>query len=421
MRSAMLRPTGLRPRGKLAEATQTQGESRSRAHPRTRHRQPPARLSPCSRSALAYYEQGEYTKAEPLLKKVPRLPDAHVRSLTTSDTLDTSDSLEDSIHQRSTPIPKQKSLPYRRLKATSASFGPNHPYVFALHVWPGRSQHAAGKISRSRGTLRPRCSKGNTRGLRPGPPEHPEHHGRPWPQVYDKQGKHAEALAMDLQMFKRRQILGADLPDTLIEEEELANFYDSNSQPAKAEEVFKDSLARMDRVFGPAHPRTLITIEDLAYHYETHGDYARAIPLEIRGRDGSIKTNGPDHRETIGFTSSLGKAYLALHQYAKAEVQLRTALASITRTQPASWKRYNLESMLGEDLAGERRFAEAEPLLLSGYGGLKGQEATLASYARPYFKDAGERLPRFYQAWGKPEKAAEWREKLKAAEPIASK
>jgi len=40
------------------------------------------------------------------------------------------------------------------------------------------------------------------------------------------------------------------------------------------------------------------------------------------------------------------------------------------RTSPDSWLRFKSESLLGESLAGQRKYAEGEPLLLSGYAGL---------------------------------------------------
>jgi tetratricopeptide (TPR) repeat protein len=231
-------------------------------------------------------------------------------------------------------------------------------------------------------------------------------------QVYGEEGKHAEALAMYQQMYARAKLQGVDLPNTLIDEGELASLYSDDGQTAKAEEVFQDTLERMTRILGPTHPRTLTMLEAYAYFLENHGQYARAIPLEIRGRDASMKANGPDHRSTIAFTSTLGKDYLAIHQYQQAEVQFRIALASITRLQPESWKRYNLESMLGAALMGEHNFAAAEPLVLSGYAGLRKQEATLPDYTRPFVKEDTERVVQLYQAWGKPDKAAEWRAKI---------
>ena len=61
-------------------------------------------------------------------------------------------------------------------------------------------------------------------------------------------------------------------------------------------------------------------------------------------------------------------------------------------------------------MAGQKRFDEAEPLLLEGYTGL---ESSLPADRRAEkLPLAIERLIRLYDAWGKPDKADEWRAKL---------
>jgi hypothetical protein len=63
-------------------------------------------------------------------------------------------------------------------------------------------------------------------------------------------------------------------------------------------------------------------------------------------------------------------------------------------------------------LSGQKRYAEAEPHLLQGYGGLKAREAKIPAPRKKNLAEAAARIVPFYEAWGKPEKAAEWRTKL---------
>jgi hypothetical protein len=67
-----------------------------------------------------------------------------------------------------------------------------------------------------------------------------------------------------------------------------------------------------------------------------------------------------------------------------------------------------------QSLRGQGKYAEAEPLLISGYEGL--QKLSPAISAEANFPEAGQRLMRLYTAWGKPEKAAEWRQRLERPE-----
>ena len=94
---------------------------------------------------------------------------------------------------------------------------------------------------------------------------------------------------------------------------------------------------------------------------------------------------------------------------AEAELKLRECLTIRQKIQPDDWTTFDTESILGEALLDQKKFADAEPLLLSGYEGMKQREDTIPSQDKPHLTQALERLVRLYEAWGKPDKAAKWR------------
>jgi len=63
-------------------------------------------------------------------------------------------------------------------------------------------------------------------------------------------------------------------------------------------------------------------------------------------------------------------------------------------------------------LLGQKDYAKAEQLLRDGYEGLQQHEAKIPRPAKPRLREAMERLAQLYEAWGKPDKAAEWKQKL---------
>ncbi len=74
------------------------------------------------------------------------------------------------------------------------------------------------------------------------------------------------------------------------------------------------------------------------------------------------------------------------------------------------WRTAEARSLLGEALTGLERYEEAETHLLDGHAGL---DASLPGGRRTQkLPSSIDRLVRLYDAWGKPEKAAEWRAKL---------
>ena len=81
-------------------------------------------------------------------------------------------------------------------------------------------------------------------------------------------------------------------------------------------------------------------------------------------------------------------------------------------TAADSWERYWSQNLLGASLAGQSQYAEAEPLLVSGYQGMMQRQAAIPLEDRLVLSQAGERIVQLYENWEKPEKAAEWRERL---------
>lgn len=83
-----------------------------------------------------------------------------------------------------------------------------------------------------------------------------------------------------------------------------------------------------------------------------------------------------------------------------------------TFSRPSTdWGRYSSENLLGASLSGQRKYTEAEPLLLAGYAGLLARAGTIPQENRWFVQQAGDWISDLYRDWGQPEKAAEWREK----------
>ena len=108
----------------------------------------------------------------------------------------------------------------------------------------------------------------------------------------------------------------------------------------------------------------------------------------------------------------MGRVQFQRGKYVEAAGTLRDALALYEKARPDLWERYDCESLLGATLAAQKRFSEAEPLLLSGYDGMMQRQATIPASSRTSVEQAGQGIVNFYQDWGKPDKAAEWRSKL---------
>jgi hypothetical protein len=105
----------------------------------------------------------------------------------------------------------------------------------------------------------------------------------------------------------------------------------------------------------------------------------------------------------------------------EAEPMLRQCLAIRQKLEPNNWTTFNTRSQLGGALLGQGKYAEAEPFIVSGYEGLKSREATILPQGKRRLPEAADRVVKLYTAWGKPEKAVEWREKIKSQPPAVPK
>ena len=115
--------------------------------------------------------------------------------------------------------------------------------------------------------------------------------------------------------------------------------------------------------------------------------------------------------------------WLKIHQqkYAEAEAALKDACSFLADPQHGVsqvFQTYSCQAELAASMIGQKRFAEAEPILLRSHDDL----ARLDSEILPDRRDAHftaseseEWIVRMYQDWGKPEKADEWRKKVAVA------
>ncbi len=118
--------------------------------------------------------------------------------------------------------------------------------------------------------------------------------------------------------------------------------------------------------------------------------------------------------QLAGLLAQIGLGLLEQKKWTEAESFLRECLAIREKTQPDVWSTFNTKSTLGGALLGQKKFADAEPLLLAGYEGMKQREKAIPAQAKIRLPEAVERLVQLYEATGKTDEAAKWRTELEA-------
>jgi hypothetical protein len=113
-----------------------------------------------------------------------------------------------------------------------------------------------------------------------------------------------------------------------------------------------------------------------------------------------------------GELAALGLNLLQQQKWTDAEAVLRDCLVIRQKQEPDAWTTFNVQSLLGGALLGQKKYADAEPLLVKGYEGMKQRAAKIPPPARRRLSEAVERLVALYEATGNKEEAATWRKEL---------
>ena len=72
------------------------------------------------------------------------------------------------------------------------------------------------------------------------------------------------------------------------------------------------------------------------------------------------------------------------------------------------------DELLGDSLLGQKKYAEAESLLVQGYEGMKQREANIPAVYKVRLTEALEGLVQLFEARSNPNEAARWRAELAA-------
>jgi tetratricopeptide (TPR) repeat protein len=117
--------------------------------------------------------------------------------------------------------------------------------------------------------------------------------------------------------------------------------------------------------------------------------------------------------------ANLGEVYQKMGRLDEAEELLRECLEGRLKMQPKTFLLASTQAPLGRVLAEQKKYDEAEQLLLAGYEGLKANAASTPGWGKHYLPDTVEWLVQLYDATDQKAKADEWRKQLEAVKAAA--
>ncbi len=203
----------------------------------------------------------------------------------------------------------------------------------------------------------------------------------------------------------------------------LAELYVAQDRYDDAENLHNKTLKIQRRVLGEEHPDTLASMNTLAALYQHQGRFEEAESLLVKLV--TLRRQHDTLDPSARWLAGLGSCLLDQKKYNEAEPILREALVIREKKQPDNWVRFDTMSLVGATLTGkaqalrltnvetaEQVFTEAETLLIAGYEGMKQREAKIPAYYKDRLTTSLERLIELCEAWGKPEQASPWQQKL---------
>jgi tetratricopeptide (TPR) repeat protein len=195
----------------------------------------------------------------------------------------------------------------------------------------------------------------------------------------------------------------------------LARCYVSAGRTADALRVYEVLIPQARRQFGEESPQLQPYLRQWLIALEAEKQFAQAIEVRQQLLAADRQRFAADSFQVALSLHQLGQTLLKAARPAEAEPVLRECLAIREKTQALSPATMMARSDLGAALLGQKKYAEAEPLLVAAYEGLKRQGQNHLS-ATP-LKETLERLINLAEATGKQEQAAKWQSELETLNP----
>ena len=215
------------------------------------------------------------------------------------------------------------------------------------------------------------------------------------------EGKFAEAESMQREALAiRRKLNGDENADVATSLHNLANLLSDQNKLDESESMHREALAIRRRLYGEEQPDVASSLYDLARVLRDEGKLEESETLQREALAIRRKLLGNEHRRVGDSLEELSRTLLEEKKFPEAESAARESLAIWQTKYPDAYSVFVGQSLLGGCLLGEKRYAEAEPLLLSGYGGLTQREGTMPAQNRARLKEAVKWLAEFYEQTG---------------------
>jgi eukaryotic-like serine/threonine-protein kinase len=435
--------------GRLPEATRLYEQARE-GQAKKLGPDHPDTLVTLNNLALVYWQTRRLADARKLFEQVR---DAQTKKLGGDhpDTLTTASNLAGVIRDAGN-LPEAIKLFEQVREAKLKKIGPDHPSTWATVANLAAAYRTAGRLEEA-----VRLSEeAHASYLKAFGPDHQSTLGSAslLATAYYVFGRVSDAIRLFEESRERfEKSFGPDHVRTRTLLQNLALAYWRSNQFDKANTILKELLTRQETKVGRSDPESLRTIARLGMSNRDSGKLGDAVPLLEEAyregkRDPSLAWIGHelalayirggklamaglqinDHLQTArahykadspqlaDVLAGCGQNLIELRHFDRADTILRECLALrqklVERNAIPGWQVANAKSLLGGSQLGQRRYAEAEGLLLDGYTGLKLDVGAIPIDGKHCVADTVKSLIELYSSMKKPGEVDAWKAKL---------
>jgi eukaryotic-like serine/threonine-protein kinase len=233
--------------------------------------------------------------------------------------------------------------------------------------------------------------------------------------VFHCEGKIAEAETLYREaLAMQKKLLGSEHPEVARSLDGIASVFYSEDKFTESETLYREALAMQRKLLGREHPDVATSLEGVALVLQEQGKWTEAETLQREALAIMRKRLGSEHLDVAQLLADLTRTLLLEEKFIEAEALAREYFAIYEKRLSEDWQTFDVRSLLGATLLGQKKYTEAEPFLITGYQGMKQREDKTPAGAKRHLKEVLQHLVQLYDATGKPEEAAKWKQELTA-------
>jgi tetratricopeptide (TPR) repeat protein len=218
-------------------------------------------------------------------------------------------------------------------------------------------------------------------------------------------------------MLRNRRVLGPDAINTHLAGRDLALIYLSLGRAEEAEKLLAQAITCFESHFDKNNPIVLLTREYQADALTILGRLDEALAIYLNGVKQMRTQKNPDPISLASSLATLGASQMLCKKFEDAEASFRESAELFTKYIPEAWPSFVQKANIGAALLGQKKYAEAEPILVEGIEALKARRQSVPTLL---YIQLLETIIELYEATDRTDEVRRYRQELEAASGSAN-